>query len=276
MAATPCRAVASAGRIRPTRCGRREADAAGIARRDPARELAPPASVQEDAGYRAMPPLVLDSENLASILSQATGLPVTGSRPHVRLPRAACVQRLQLSLDGDDIVLSTWPAELQDQARAFYGDPSRVARVLELASSGAWSARPNGHLSHWLASPERRWYFKGGSLDAAQYMRRWQADLSHVHSYRRDDVATELWPWLLRRRYVGERDRDRMEDFLARARPDVHLRPGVELNRRWSTSDAQRLHERSNLTGAVREAVDAVLDTLGEPPLAYLDPPARP
>jgi hypothetical protein len=215
-----------------------------------------------------MPPFVIDSEKLPSILSQATRLPLTGSRPHVRLPRAACVQRLQLRLDGDVIVLSTWPAELQDQARVFYGDPSRVARVLDCASSGAWSARPNGHLSYWLAAPERRWYFVGGSLDVAQYMRQWEEDLSEVHSYRRDAVATELWPWLLRRGYAGERDRDLMEDFVARARPDVHLRPGVWLSRRWSMQDAQRLHERGGLTDAVRDAVETVLDTLGEPPLA--------
>src|SRR3954470_16338766 len=117
-----------------------------------------------------MPRFAIDSQNLSSTLSEATGLELTGSsRPHVRLPRAACVQRLRLTLDGDTVVLSTWPAELQRQARAFYGDRSRVTRVLGLVSADAWSAVPNGHLSYWLAGPERRWYFKGGSLDVEQY-----------------------------------------------------------------------------------------------------------
>jgi len=180
----------------------------------------------------------------------------------------SCTQRFELWLEGDAVLLSTWPAELQPQARAFYGDPSRVSRILDLTSADVWSARPNGHLSYWLAAPERRWYFIGGSLDAEHCMHQWQADLHAVHSYPRAAVATELWPWLLRRRYVGDRDRALMEEFLARVpRPDVHLRPGVWVSRRWSLSDAQRLHQSGQLTGAVRAAVDTVLDALGEPPL---------
>jgi hypothetical protein len=181
---------------------------------------------------------------------------------------AACLQRLELALEGDRVVLSTWPAELQGQARAFYAEPSRVARVLDLASAGPWSVRPNGHLAYWLAPPDRRWYFQDGSLDAARYMHQWQEDLSEVHAYKRDEVPTGLWPWLRRRGYAGERDRPLMEEFLARApRPDVHLRPGVWVSRRWSLPDAAGLHGRGELARAVREAVDTVLDTLGEPPL---------
>src|SRR5262245_44999361 len=215
-----------------------------------------------------MPPVALSPRTLPTVLSQATGLPLTGSAPHVRLPRGKCVQRLQLTLDGNNVVLSTWPAELQPQARAFYGDPSRVSRVLDLTSGGGWTARPNGHLSYWLAAPGRRWYFIGGSLDAAQYMRQWQEDLGAVHSYRRDEVVAELWPWLLRRGYAGEGDRPRMEEFLAGARPDVHLRPGVWLSRRWLLQDARQLHDDGEFTAAVREASAAALDTLGEQPLA--------
>ena len=99
-------------------------------------------------------------------------------------------------------------------------------------------------------------------------MRQWQQDLGAVHSYRRDAVVTEFWPWLLRRGYAGEPDRERMEEFLTRVpRPDVHLRPGVHLSRRWPLADARRLHERDRFARSVREAVDSLLDTLGESPL---------
>jgi hypothetical protein len=118
-----------------------------------------------------------------------------------------------------------------------------------------------------LAPVARRWYFIDGSLDAADYMRQWQDDLSEVHGYPRDAVATELWPWLLRRGYAGERDRPRMEEFLAHARPEVHLRPGVWVSRTWPLDEAARLHERGELVRAVREAVGTALATLGEPPL---------
>src|SRR5262245_12673963 len=215
-----------------------------------------------------MAPSLIDPHSLPSVLSQATGLPLQGRGAHVRPPGTSCLQRFALTLEGDAMLLSTWPAELQDQARAFYGDHSRVARLLDLTSADTWRVRPNGHFSYWLAAPERRWYFVDGSLDAAGYMHQWQQDLSEVRSYPSDQVATELWPWLLRRRYVGERDRPLMEEFVARVpRPDVHLRPGVWISRRWSLSDAQRLQQRGRLSGAVREAADTVLAALGEPPL---------
>jgi hypothetical protein len=171
-------------------------------------------------------------------------------------------------LVGDAVVLSTFPAELKSQARAFYGDRARVERVLELTSTEGWTVRPDGHLSYWLAAPERRRYFKHGSLDAAQYMRQWQEDLGHVRAYARDAVPTELWPWLVRRTYVGEAERGNMEEFLARSRPQVHLRPGAWLSRRWSLAEARNLQAAGKLTGAIRHAVNMVLATLGEPPLA--------
>jgi hypothetical protein len=115
-----------------------------------------------------MSPLGLRVADLAPTLSEATGLPLTGRDPqHVELPeRTACIQRLALRLEGDTVVLNTWPAELQPQARSFYGDPFRVDRALALVSAEPWSARPNGHLSYWLAAPKLRWYWDGGWLDA--------------------------------------------------------------------------------------------------------------
>jgi hypothetical protein len=210
----------------------------------------------------------LTPERLTRALSDATALPLTGRGMHVRPEGTKCIQRISIKLEGDAVVLSTFPAELQGQARAFYGDRSRVARVLDLASLAMWTVRPNGHLSWWLAAPERRWYFTDGSLDASQYMRQWQNDLGHVHSYRRDAVVTELWPWLLRRGYVGERDRTLMQEFVARLpRPDAHLRPGVAVSRRRSLEDANRLQAAGELASALRQAVETLLDTLGEPPL---------
>ena len=222
--------------------------------------------MREDAA-RAMV-VGLSRERLTHALSEATALPLTGRGMHVRPEGTKCIQRISVDLEGDAVLLSTFPAELQDQARAFYGDRGRVDRVLDLATLSTWTVRPNGHLSWWLAAPERRWYFTDGALDASQYMRQWQTDLGHVHSYQRDAVVTELWPWLLRRRYVGERDRTLMEEFVARLpRPDAHLRPGVAVSRRWSLEEANRLQTAGELTRALREAVDTLLDTLGEPPL---------
>jgi len=210
----------------------------------------------------------LTRERLTRALSEAPALPLMGRGMHGRPEGTKCIQRISVDLEGDAVLLYAFPAELQDQAQAFYGDRGRVDRVLDLATLSTWTVRPNGHLSWWLAAPERRWYFTDGALDASQYMHQWQTDLGHVHSYQRDAVVTELWPWLLRRGYVGERDRTLMEDFVARLpRPDAHLRPGVAVSRRWSLEEVNRLQTAGELTSAIREAVDTLLDTLGEPPL---------
>lgn len=141
------------------------------------------------------------------ILSDATGLPLTGARPHVRLPA-------QPASSGCDSRSTAMPLFYPRGRGSYRTRPARSTAIRPVCRDSLTWCRPvRGvpvrmvHLSYWLSAPERRWYFVGGVLDVRTYMHQWQQDLSEVHSYRRDDVPTELWPWLLRRGYVGRAER---------------------------------------------------------------------
>lgn len=197
----------------------------------------------------------------SSELAAATGLPLQEGRwPHVRLPAAATAQRLALTRDEDGrVLLRVWPAELEEQARAFYGDRARTGGVLALCASSSWRAEPRGHLAYWLAAPDQRWYFDGGRLALAAYLEAWREDLDRAGGHSRHSVRDRLWPWLCERGYAGGAyDRALMEAFLSHAPPTVHLRPAVRLTYRWS-GDPSRAE--------IRREADRVLDALGEPPL---------
>ena len=211
---------------------------------------------------------VADEERLADELSAVTELPVeTGDWPHVKLPVGATAQRLALERDAtDDVRLSIWPAELKDQAGAFYGSPDKVDATLELCRTTRWDGTPNGHLSYWLADRGRRWYFRGGRLPLGAYLSQWVEDLDRVHAYTHDAVRNELWPWLVERGYAGGvLDRNRMHAFLDHARPEVHLRPSVWLSHRWGSYEVDDLDRRGELRQAVKREVDRVLNVLEEP-----------
>jgi hypothetical protein len=208
-------------------------------------------------------------DELADELAAATGLEVRhGRHRHVRPPGAVCLQRLALEPRDGRIVLATWAAELGSQARSFYGCGGRVEGLLDLVAGKDWAAEPNGHLGYWLAPFEKRWYFAGGALGLEGYLTGWQEDLERVHSYPRDSVEAELWPWLAFRGYAGgAADRRRMAEFLHQAKAAVHLRPSVRITRRWTPAEIGDLHARDELRAAVRRAVDEVLDALDEPAL---------
>ena len=211
---------------------------------------------------------VADDQRLAEELSAVTALPVeSGDWPHVKLPVGATAQRLALERDATgDVRLSIWPAELKDQAAAFYGSPEKVDATLELCRTTRWDGQPNGHLSYWLADRGRRWYFCGGRLPLGAYLSQWIDDLDRVRGYARDQVLEEIWPWLVERGYAGGvLDRHRLEAFLDHARPEVHLRPSLWLSHRWLSYEVDELQGRGDFQQAVKREVDRVLQVLEEP-----------
>ena len=204
--------------------------------------------------------------DLGSELAAATGLPHERGRwPHVLVPDGRVAQRLALEREGDgSVVLRAWPAELKEQALAFYGDRARTDGVIELSASSAWHAEPRGHLAYWLASPDQRWYFDGGRLALPDYLEAWREDLDRVGGHSRHSVRDHLWPWLCERGYAGGAyDEALMQEFLAHAPPSVHLRPAVRLTYRWSAEQAGD----DGFRAAVRREVDRLLLALGEAPL---------
>lgn len=183
-----------------------------------------------------------------------------------------CVQRLMLRREGDELVLAIAAGELKPQALAFYAS-GRATRAVKLADGEGWTASPSLYLGYRGAQTQAQRLYPTCRLSLDEYVRRWsEEDQGHIGAYQHDKVRTELWPWLKQRGYASQEDDRHLDEFLdALGRRDAHLRPRVEIVRRWAWPEAEHLDERKQLASEVREATTDLLSALEEPPL----PPPR-
>lgn len=203
---------------------------------------------------------------LQNLLAHATGLEVRdGWPPHVRLA-ATSVQRAALTSEPQALVLAMWPGEQKPQAEHVYGDRDRVRRLTALNGEGGWRVKPLPHVAFWTARPQQRWYLTC-DLDADDYARRWIEDLDRVGRVARQELEPKLWPWLLERGYARPEDRQGLDKLRETGRKEFHMRPGLEVTRRWGWEEARRLDDRGDLSEQVRASIDRVLRLLDEPPL---------
>ncbi len=207
---------------------------------------------------------------LRSLLREATGLqPERIGLAHVRLDTSLGVvslQRAALDFDGQELVLHMWPGELKRQAEHLYG-AGHAERLAELeVDSGPWHVEPQPQLG-FRNAPARTRVYLTCRLDAPTYIRRWQGeDWAQVGAHNPDTIPTELWPWLLRRRYASARDRTRLESFLRTlGRRAAHLRPSLHVWRSWPFEEAVLLDDDGLLAGQIHDAINRVLDLLEEP-----------
>jgi hypothetical protein len=240
---------------------------------------------------------------LRSLLREATGIqPERVGLVHVRLDKAlgaSSLQRAALDIDEEDrLTLHMWPGELKPQAEHLYaaghaerlcelagaepGDDPRAGDELSVANGSTLAAET----SRWRVEPQPLLGFRNAPrrtrvyltcrLDAPTYARRWEGeDWSQVGAHHRDSIRTELWPWLLERGYASEQDAERLDPFLrALGRRFAHLRPSMHVTRSWSWSEAERLEDGGRLVPEIRDAVNAVLGALEEPPVQMLSTPA--
>jgi hypothetical protein len=179
-----------------------------------------------------------------------------------------CVQRLMLSREGDELVLAIAAGELKPQALAFYGS-ARAARAVTLANREGWTASPSLYLGYRGAQTQAQRLYPTCRLSLDEYVRRWsEEDQEHIGAYRHDKVRTELWPWLKERGYASQEDDRHLDEFLdGLGRRDAHLRPRVEITRRWAWAEAEQLDEREQLASELREATAELLSALKEPSL---------
>jgi hypothetical protein len=207
---------------------------------------------------------------LRSLLREATGLqPERIGLAHVRLDTALGVismQRAALDFDGQELVLHMWPGELKRQAEHLYG-AGHAERLAELdVDSGRWHVDPQPQLG-FRNAPARTRVYLTCRLDAPTYIRRWHGeDWSYVGAHNPDTILSELWPWLLRRRYATARDRARLEPFLRTlGRRAAHLRPSIHVWRAWPFEEATLLDDDGLLAGEIHDSINRVLDLLEEP-----------
>jgi hypothetical protein len=215
---------------------------------------------------------------LRSLLREATGLqPERIGLAHVRLDTTigtASLQRAALDLDSHELVLHMWPGELKRQAEHLYGDV-HAARLSELPrqAGAVWRVEPQPQLG-FRNAPARTRVYLTCRLDAATYATRWNgADWERVGAHQPETILSELWPWLLKRRYASKRDLPRVEGFLRTlGRRHAHLRPSMHVSRSWSFEEATALDDDGLLAKEIRDAINQVLAVLHEP---SLPPPVR-
>jgi hypothetical protein len=211
---------------------------------------------------------------LRSLLREATGIvPERAGLVHVRLDVAlgvASLQRAALDIEEERLTLHVWPGELKAQAEQLYagGRAEKLCELLDRDGPGAWQVKPQPLLG-FRNAPVRTRVYLTCTLDPAEYARRWQGeDWKQVGAHHRNHILPDLWPWLLERGYAAASDRARMDPFLhALGRRFAHLRPSIHVARSWDWNEAERLDDEGLLAGEIHDALNLVLDLLGEPQL---------
>jgi len=213
---------------------------------------------------------------LPDLLYRATGITPVESGGHVVLADRGVksTQRLGIGDVGGNVVAGLWPAELKEQAKYLYGQ--RLGRpMIAAARERGWTVEPSPHLAFRNASPPLRLYM-APHLDAAEYARRWEeGDLERVGAHAREDVRSELWPWLKGRGYATDGDDRVLEEWLGTRlgnRPAL-LRPGLRLKRVWPGSALASPDGASALAEEIRGDVEAILGAAHESALPATQSP---
>jgi hypothetical protein len=220
---------------------------------------------------------------LSALLSEVTGIGAVRPEERPNITAAVTVmvdkaigtvstERLSLQAQGGGLALCTWPAELKKQAEATYRT-TRARRILDFATGRpeGWQAWPNVHLAYRFADIRQRLYLHHGfdhENGLSEYIGRWLGtDFARVGGHHPDRVPTDLWPWLLERRYAdADSDKQGLSDFLSRLRGrDAYLRPSIALQRTWTWEDVRDLEHRRALPTELRKAVRQILNVLNEP-----------
>lgn len=159
---------------------------------------------------------LLDSPR-PDLVREVTGLEPDRSGIHAMLEALGVqsTQRLAFADVGGDVVVLTWPAELQPQAKYLYtGD--RARQLLSAAREGGWQVDTRPHLAFWLSRPEQRLYMHA-TIGPEEYVKRWSGpDLARIGAHDRRTIRDGLWRWLLERGYPSPDDESELDLFLER------------------------------------------------------------
>lgn len=217
----------------------------------------------------------LSTSQLRTILERATGLSaeihkgggVISPRGKPLLP-AACIKfpedqvfavdRVNMEVDGENIHLGMWPAEVQTQYTRFYSDPKKVEAVIALADSQGWQVNSNFHIAYWHAQPAHRWY---PHLREPAHVRQWIDDFRRGRARARSRQEVEdpsFRRWLVERGYATESELPTLDDWL-NDHPTVKqffIRPGVQVLRIWPlTEKSTRIAKVSSSPKSVRRLI---------------------
>jgi hypothetical protein len=176
---------------------------------------------------------------------------------------AESLKRTRLERDGTTLYLKFWPAELQDQATAFYTS-ERAERVLEANTREEWDCSPLPNLAYWNAPWQNREYF-GFAGTLKQYIQIWRDNPKATTGAKSPKFENERWPTLLEigafpDTEAAHEQLQRIVNHSNRADRPLQVRPTVEMVRRIEV-------DGTNPVLAVRGALREALEILQEPSL---------
>lgn len=191
-----------------------------------------------------------------SLLREVSGLTPEPGGLHIRLDPLSVrsTQRLALSAYGGGYVVALWPAELKGQAVYLYGNRLATPMIRRARELG-WTATAALQFAFRNSAPSQRLYIRP-DVDALDYARRWEEDVSNVGQHSSGELRRRIWPWLKQLGYVADAHDPTLDEWLAQrlGRRPAFPRPGLRLQAR--RTDRTRM-------GA---EVDAIL-AAGEPGL---------
>jgi len=218
---------------------------------------------------------------LRSILEKATGLQpeINVSLGHVgvKFPdkKVVAFDRVSLYIEGGNVVLSAWPAELRDQYKSVYSDPKKVDALIALTDNPAWHVQANFHLAYWRSSVPQRWYPTRHLLGPV-YVQRWIEDFQDQRAGRRprEDIKEPSFrQWLVQRGYATESEMESLDEWADKLPMDhFDIRPSIQVTRSWQLADAVAQDSTGQFIAEVREAINQVLAALDERQLEDIQP----
>jgi len=218
---------------------------------------------------------------LRAILEKATGFSaeVRDVLGHagVKFPgnQVVAFDRVSLYIEGGDVVLSAWPAELAPQYKRVYSDPKRAQALIALTDDPAWQVDANFYLAYWQASGPQRWY-PAPHLDGSVYVRQWIKDFGDHRAGRRPREQVndpEFRHWLVERKYASPEEMESLDEWANKLPMDhFDIRPSIQVTRSWQFTDAVARDRTGQLTAEVHDAINQVLAALDEPQLEDMQP----
>lgn len=218
---------------------------------------------------------------LRTILESATGFTAevrdVGGHAGVKFPPGQVVafDRVSFYIEGDNVVLSAWPAELAPQYKCVYANPDRAEALIALTEEPGWQAHGNFHLAFWRSSSPQRWYPER-RLPGSTYVRQWVEDFSDSRAGRRPRKVLNnsvFRKWLIQRSYASDAEMGSLDEWSDRLPMDkFDVRPSIQVTRSWQYADAVARDLTGQLTAEVRDAINCLLSALDEPQLHDLTP----
>lgn len=150
----------------------------------------------------------------------------------------------------ETLSFAMYPADTLEQARAFYNRPAAVEAVRKLRDEAGWSVRHNFHWGHMQGG----FAWGSGEIDVSDYLDIWLEEIKDASRVDREEWP-EYFDWLIEKNIAVPDDRVEFDEhFTKKKRKTATPRPGLEVARVWSFSEAEQLDQGTGLVSAVTDA----------------------